>query len=289
MVQKGGPQWYLFLPQIRLDMADIVARARAAEAGGFDGIAFIDHMRAPGAEQQPLWEAMTVAAWVAARTERLRIGHLVLCDALRHPAMLAKQAVALQEASGGRFELGLGSGSVPKELADFDINHEDGPARRARLEHTLALLPRYWAGAGELALAPAPTSRIPIVIGGAGPATMALVRRYADWWNLPANQLDRLPRLRANAGSARVSTQQLVGFAGRGADPDRVRALSLRRFGHLASGLVCGDAEELIAHFADAVDEGVERFYVWFTDFAQPRTLAEFGDAVIGGLRAARP
>ncbi len=284
----GGAQWYLFLPQIRFDMAEIVARARAAEAGGFDGIAFIDHLRAPGAEQQPLWEAMTVAAWVAARTERLRIGHLVLCDALRHPAMLAKQTVALQEASGGRFELGLGSGSVPKELADFDIGHENGPARRARLERTLALLPRYWSGEGDLGLAPAPTSRIPIVIGGSGPATMALVRRYADWWNLPANQLDRLPRLRSSAGRARASTQQLVGFVGRRADPDRVREVSRRRFGYLAGGLVCGNAEELIAHFAAAAEQGVERFYIWFTDFAHPETLAEFGDAVIGGMRRAR-
>ncbi len=101
-------EWYLFLPQVRLSAADIADRARHAEASGFDGIAFIDHLEAPGLPDESIWEAMGVATWVAAKTQRLRIGHLVLCDAFRHPAVLAKQAVTLSEASGGRFELGLG-------------------------------------------------------------------------------------------------------------------------------------------------------------------------------------
>lgn len=276
------PQWYLFLSQIRFGMDAIVDRARVAEASGFDGIAFIDHLHAPGAARKPLWEAMTVATWVAARTETLRVGHLVLCDALRHPAVLAQQATTLQQASGGRFELGLGSGSMPEELSHFDIDHGGGAARRARLERTLTLLPRYWDTDDELALAPAPQPRIPIVIGGSGPKTMALVRRHADWWNLPVNHLDRLPRLREAAGDARVSTQQMVGFVGRDAERDRVVETSARRFGYLGSGLMCGDAGELIDRFAELREQGAERFYVWFSDFADPGTLAEFGETVIG-------
>lgn len=77
---------------------------------------------------------MTVATWVAAQTERLRIGHLVLCDAFRHPAVLAKQALTLSAASDGRFELGLGSGSWPQEFARFGIeNADDAAARTDRL------------------------------------------------------------------------------------------------------------------------------------------------------------
>ena len=68
---------------------------------------------------------MGVATWVAAKTERLRIGHLVLCDAFRHPAVLAKQAVTVSEASDGRFELGLGAGSWPAEFARFDVGQQD--------------------------------------------------------------------------------------------------------------------------------------------------------------------
>ena len=80
--------WYLFLPQVRMPIADIVERSRHAEASGFSGVAFIDHLEAPGLRDEKIWEAMGVATWVAAKTERLRIGHLVLCDAFRHPAVL---------------------------------------------------------------------------------------------------------------------------------------------------------------------------------------------------------
>lgn len=280
-------EWFLFLPQIRMGVADIVERARAAEAAGFDGMAFIDHLLAPGAEQQPLWEAMTVATWVAARTERLKIGHLVLCDAFRRPAVLAKQAVTLQEASGGRFELGLGAGSVPGELTGFDITRDKAAARRERLGRTLELLQRYWGepGADGQFQPPRPSTPIPIVIGGSSAPVLELVRGHATWWNLPVSHLDRLESLKSEVGSARVSVQQMVGFVGREVDADQVRAQSERRFGYLGEGLVVGDAARLAEHFAELTERGVERFYVWFADFAAPRTLAEFGETVIGDPR----
>jgi hypothetical protein len=110
---------------------------------------------------------------------------------------------------------------------------------------------------------------------------MELVRRYADWWNLQANHLDRLPKLAPAAGTARISIQQMVGFARSGSDPNAVRDVSTRRFGNLGPGLVCGDADELIQHFAGLTAQRVERFYVWFADFAVPDSLAEFGESVI--------
>ncbi|MDV3124914.1 LLM class flavin-dependent oxidoreductase [Mycobacterium sp. 21AC1] len=274
-------EWFLFLPQVRLGIGDIVERARVAEANGFDGIAFIDHLEPPGATHQSIWEAMTVATWVAARTERLRIGHLVLCDAFRHPAVLAKQAVTLSDACGGRFELGLGSGSWPQEFERFGIESGDDASGRAdRLARDLDLLTRYW-GEGELAQQPPPTHRIPLLLGGTGKRTMELVRTHADWWNIPSHQLDRLPRLLPTVGSARVSLQQMVGFVGHGADRATVTERSTRLFGHLGSGLVCGEAEELREHFTGLSAQGVERFYVWFADLAAPQTLSEFADAVI--------
>jgi hypothetical protein len=45
---------------------------------------------------------------------------------------------------------------------------------------------------------------------------------------------------------------------------------------------VCGDAAELVDHFDGLAEQGVERFYVWFADFAAPQTLSEFADTVIG-------
>lgn len=274
-------EWFLFLPQVRLGVDDIVERARVAEDSGFDGIAFIDHLEAPGATHQSIWEAMTVATWVAARTERLRIGHLVLCDAFRHPAVLAKQAVTLSASSGGRFELGLGSGSWPQEFERFGVETGDAAARVRRLGENLALLQRYWGGDDDQAQTPRPDHPIPLVLGGTGKRMMELVRAHADWWNIPSHQLDRLPALLPTVGSARVSLQQMVGFVGRGADRSAVTERSTRLFGHLGGGLVCGDAAELTAHFAGLSAQGVERFYVWFADFAAPQTISEFAETVI--------
>ncbi|MCV7065206.1 LLM class flavin-dependent oxidoreductase [Mycolicibacterium farcinogenes] len=274
-------EWFLFLPQVRLDVGDIVERATVAEACGFDGIAFIDHLEAPGATHQSIWEAMTIATWVAARTERLRIGHLVLCDAFRHPAVLAKQAVTLSEATGGRFELGLGSGSWPQEFERFGVQTGDAAARVRRLGENLQLLRQYWGGDDERVQTPRPEHPIPLVLGGTGKRMMDLVRAHADWWNVPSHQLDRLPALLPTVGSARVSLQQMVGFVGRGVDRTAVTERSTRLFGHLGDGLVCGDAVELTRHFAGLAAQGVERFYVWFADFAAPQTISEFAETVI--------
>lgn len=284
-------EWYLFLPQVRLSAADISDRALHAEASGFDGIAFIDHLEAPGRPDESIWEAMGIATWVAAKTERLRIGHLVLCDAFRHPAVLAKQAVTLSEASEGRFELGLGAGSWPAEFARFDVGQQDPRVRVEQLGRHLALIRRYWGDddeqSGPAPQAPRRSHPIPLVLGGSGPRMMELVRRYADWWNLPANQLDRLSKLAPAAGTARMSIQQMVGFVRSGSDPGTVREVSTRRFGNLGSGLVCGDADELVGHFSGLAAQRVERFYVWFADFAAPDSLHEFGESVIKGFPAA--
>src|ERR1700694_2855713 len=135
MVEDAGrrPEFHVFLPQMRLDLATMVERARAMEAAGFDGIALMDHLAPPMALDQPMYDAIVTAAWLAAHTERLTISHLVLCDSLRHPAVLAKQAVSLDHASGGRFELGIGWGSVPEELSTFGVGSVDARVRVRRL------------------------------------------------------------------------------------------------------------------------------------------------------------
>src|ERR1700743_3795525 len=156
-------EWFLFVPQVRLSAANITERALAAEASGFDGMAFIDHLEAPGLPGESIWEAMGIATWVAAKTERLRIGHLVLCDAFRHPAVLAKQAVTLSDASGGRFELGLGSGSWPAEFTRFDVGQQDPVARVEQLGRHLSLIRQYWGdGDADGAAVQLPTRAHPI-------------------------------------------------------------------------------------------------------------------------------
>jgi alkanesulfonate monooxygenase SsuD/methylene tetrahydromethanopterin reductase-like flavin-dependent oxidoreductase (luciferase family) len=293
---KAGPEFHLFLPQMRLSMDDLVARARAAEAAGFVGVALMDHLMPPQAEDKPMFEAMVAATWLAAKTERLTLGHLVLCDAFRHPAVLARQAVTLDHASGGRFELALGSGSTPAELAVFGFETSSAAVRIARLRESLEVITRLWAGesvtlAGQFLhldgarQLPVPTRPIPVVIGGTGPATMKIVADYADWWNVPAHQTTRLDELRPSAGSARISLQQLVTFVPAGASRQAVVDLADRRFGWMGTqGRVVGSGDQLVQHFQVLREQGVERCYVWFTDFAPPDTLQAFGTEVIGRL-----
>jgi alkanesulfonate monooxygenase SsuD/methylene tetrahydromethanopterin reductase-like flavin-dependent oxidoreductase (luciferase family) len=287
------PQFHLFLPQMRLSIDQLVERAQAAEAAGFTGLALMDHLAPPFAEEHPMYEAMALAGWLLARTERLKVSHLVLCDAFRHPSVLAREAVTLDHASGGRFELGIGSGSAPDELAKYGIDMPSARDRTDRLTETLDVITRLWTGEPvdhhgahfdltEAAQRPTPLTSIPLIIGGAGPRTMQLVAQYADWWNCPVHRLDKLNEMRGRVGKARVSVQERIAYVKEESERDEVVGLARNRYPR--RGMVTGDADELIAHFRAQMATGIERFYVWFTDFAQPGTLAAFGERVIAAL-----
>jgi alkanesulfonate monooxygenase SsuD/methylene tetrahydromethanopterin reductase-like flavin-dependent oxidoreductase (luciferase family) len=260
----------------------------------------MDHLAPPGAENQPMFEAMIVNTWLAAHTEQLKVGSLVLCDALRHPAVLAREAVSIDHASGGRFELGLGWGSYPGDFDNFGARPGEPRARVQRLRETLEVLRALWAGEtvdydGEFhhlrgaVLAPRPLSKIPILIGGSGPKTLGLVREFADWWNLDLRHRDKLAadkfeQLRGQIGGARVSIQQMVAYVPQGGDRKAIEEAAMRRFSY--SDPVVGTGAELADHFGRLGRLGVERVYVWFCDFAPAETLAGFGaDAidVLGG------
>ena len=199
-------EFVLFLPQMRLSFDGLVARAKAAEVAGFTGLAGMDHLAPPLADDQPMYEAIVTSTWLAAHTERLRLGSLVLCDAFRHPAVLAREAVSIDHASGGRYELGLGWGSVVEEFTTFGTGSTCPADRVQRLRETLEVLKALWAGEvvdfdGEFhhlrgaRQAPLPLGHIPIVIGGVGKKTLALVREHADWWNVHVGHLPRLEEL----------------------------------------------------------------------------------------------
>jgi hypothetical protein len=115
---------------------------------------------------------------------------------------------------------------------------------------------------------------------------MQLVARHATWWNLPVHQVDRLEELRESAGAARVSVQVGITFVPAGADRPEVLALADRRFGWMQrSTRLVGGAGEMVDQLGALGDRGVERVYGWFSDFADPDTLAAFGDEVAARLR----
>lgn len=289
---NGAVEFWVFLPQMRMTMEQLVERARVAEQAGFSGMAGMDHLAPPMAESSPMFEAMVTSTWLAAHTQRLGVGSLVLCDSFRHPAVLAREAVTIDHASGGRYELGIGWGSVPTEFPVFGVGSTEPKVRVSRLKETLEIVKALWAGEtvdydGEhftlrgARQSPAPLDRIPVVIGGAGRRTMELVAAHADWWNLHVGILDRLDEMRPRAGAARCSLQVQAGYVPSEDRRAEIEATVRRRFGPLP---VVGTGPELVEYFGRLAQRGVERVYVWFTDFAPPETLGAFGAEVIAQL-----
>ena len=288
-------EFFLFLPQIRMPFERLVATAQTAEASGFTGMVGMDHLMPPGAESQPMYEAMTTSTWLAAHTRSLRVGSLVLCDALRNPALLARQAVSLDHASGGRFELGIGWGSYQPDFDNFGIAPSEPGKRVRRLRESLEIIRALWAGEtvsyeGEFhhlrdaIQAPTPLTKIPVVVGGAGPKTLAIVRDFADWWNLDIRHREsysgeNFEALRAQVGNARVSLQALVAFVHQEELREGVEETAMRRFGYAEPRV--GSGSELLDYFGGLSEQGVERVYLWFCDFARPETLIAFGEQVI--------
>ena len=266
--------WFgLFLPQLRMSFDTILERTLAAEAAGFDSVWLMDHLAAPAAPEWDTLEGWTLAAGLATRTSRIRLGHLVTCDPFRHPAVLAKMAATLDVLSDGRLELGLGWGSVDAELRTFGIDAGPAPERAARLRETLEILPRMFAGEPfdysgahyELAGAvgrPVPVQpRIPVHIGGAGPKlTMPLVREFADWWNCPS-----LRGRPAGGGATSSPATPACRCSTRSGWPrvtptaTRSSALTQRRFGSWG-GVVTGTSDEVAAALVADVDLGARGF-----------------------------
>ena len=182
-----------------------IDRARAAEACGFDSLWLYDHLYSPGQPDQPSLEGWTLATYLLARTERLRVGHLVLCNNFRHPALLATMASTLDVLSDGRLELGIGSGSVAAEHEEAGLPWGSAADRSERLGESLEIITRMFEGAPTtftgthyqvrgLPNLPRPVQRPqpPIHVGGIGPRrTLPLVARYADVWNIPTYGLER--------------------------------------------------------------------------------------------------
>ena len=109
------PEIGVYLPQMGLTYEQVLHRTLRSEQLGIDSIWLYDHLYAPGMPHYPSMEAWTLATALLSRTERIRVGHMVLCNQFRHPALLAKMATTLDQISAGRLALGIGSGSIEDE------------------------------------------------------------------------------------------------------------------------------------------------------------------------------
>jgi probable F420-dependent oxidoreductase len=181
-------------------VADVAVRA---ERLGFESVWLSDHFFSTleryggGPERYGSLEPLATLAGLAAATERVRLGTLVLSAGFRHPAVLAKAATAIDRVSGGRLELGLGAGWFEDEYEAFGLPFGTVRERFDVLEDALGYLdalfgpePASFEGR-RFSLRgafnhprPVQEPRPPLLVGGkGGPRLLRLAARYADGWN----------------------------------------------------------------------------------------------------------
>jgi probable F420-dependent oxidoreductase len=176
------------------------AIAVRAEDAGVDHVWMMDHLRQipqVGPAWADLLEPYTALAWVAAATQRMRLGVLVSPAFLHQPVVLAKQVATIDVLSGGRAMCGLGVGWFAQEYAAAGIDFPPVGRRYAHLDDMLQALPALWGKGSprfegmtvtipEALCYPRPVQEhVPLIVGGSGERrTLRLVARYADGCNL---------------------------------------------------------------------------------------------------------
>jgi alkanesulfonate monooxygenase SsuD/methylene tetrahydromethanopterin reductase-like flavin-dependent oxidoreductase (luciferase family) len=310
MGNRRSIEFGIYVPQVSFNYADIIERSLLAEELGFDSLWFYDHLYSPGLPHLPSFEAWTLASYVLAQTTRLHVGHLVLCNNFRHPALLGKMATSLDVLSGGRLELGIGSGSVEHEHHQAGLPWGTLPERSNRLAESLEILTQMFTGdpttfsgtyyqVADLPNQPPPVQnpRPPIHIGGIGPRrTMPIVARYADVWNVPTYGLARweesLRVLEAECAAIgrdpsaiRRSHEAILVLAPDEGSLNAARAKAERRYGGdgwgMEAGGYIGTPPMVVDRIAELVDKGITTFVFFTYDRAEPRTLELFAERVM--------
>jgi alkanesulfonate monooxygenase SsuD/methylene tetrahydromethanopterin reductase-like flavin-dependent oxidoreductase (luciferase family) len=270
------------LGAVGVDIGWWLDSAKRLEAAGYAGVWSWDHFISRGVRTDPVLEAWTTLTAAAMVTERMTVGTFVANVMNRHPAVLARMAATLQEASGGRLALGIGIGGHPAEHKAYGIDFPP-PADRARhLEEAVAVLRALWSGGPvtrpsdlyplqEAHAFPVPKPIPPILIGAGTPAGARLAARIGDGWAAEDDAFERLlpTYLEAlvAAGRDRASQRIVLGFGGRrkrGDDPLAAEPLLVAPREELARWRDAGADDVLLtARTTDDVDALVDAAEHW--------------------------
>lgn len=254
--------------------------ARQADRLGFDSIWLFDHFHTvPEPSDEITFESFTSLAHLGAVTDRIRLGHLVICAGFRNPALTAKMISTMDVQTGGRMELGIGAGWKKDEWEaygyGFPSTRDRLDALRDQLEVITAMLgPGRSTVEGEHASVngainvpkPVQRPRVPVMVGGNGPkVTWRLAAKYADELNLDGLSVeeahsalgviaDRCREIGRDPASLPVSAH--IWFRGPGVNsPERVETLAA--FGELGISRVmlmvreAVDSDQALEDFAD--------------------------------------
>jgi len=204
--------------------------AASAEAAGYASLWTFQRLIVPeGSAMEPVYHSvldpMVTLGFLAAATQRIRLGVAVVNAPYIAPGYLAKQAATVDVLSGGRLDLGLGIGWMPEE---FTVAGATMARRGPRTREYIEVLRHAWAGGGPAfagqdyqvpagRIAPRPVQRPgpPVLLGGIVPAALQRAGRYADGW-VTSSRTD-LSRIGEGIAVVRAAAEE----AGR--DPDAIR------------------------------------------------------------------
>jgi alkanesulfonate monooxygenase SsuD/methylene tetrahydromethanopterin reductase-like flavin-dependent oxidoreductase (luciferase family) len=292
-VHLWGPQPGDTVPE---NLATNLAILRACE-GALTSLWVSDHLQD---EDSPTVEGWTHLTYLAALNPTYRVGHLVLAQSFRNPALLARMAGTLQHLTGGRFTLGIGAGWKQEEYDAYDYEFGTAGRRIAQLGEAIDLIRTMWSDspatyAGEhyrvtnAFAEPRPDPMPQVLVGGQGPKLMRLVAEKADaWiWDYPMDMFrvpyDRLVAACAEIGrplaDVRVCCEAFAHFPDDPADFPEPWPAGYLDFMTSPLGPTPADAIEQLRPFLEL---GVAEFIVGFEDLT---TADRFAREVVPAFR----
>lgn len=186
----------------KISAQELLELSRVCEDVGFDSVWATDHVILPTALSEPygqLLEPLTTLAFIAARTEKLKVGTSCIVLPQRNPILLAKQAAALDVLSKGRVFLGCGAGWAEKE---FGFLNADFVRRGKVMDESIKLMKALWKDevvnfdgdffhVKDALFFPKPVKKdIPVWIGGNGPVSIRRAIGLGDGWHPVGQDLD---------------------------------------------------------------------------------------------------
>jgi probable F420-dependent oxidoreductase len=189
--------------------------AEAAEELGFDSIWTTEHIIVGPEGVDPyarVYDPLLTLGWIAGYTERVGLGTSIVLVALHHPIHLAKEVATLQEHSGGRFTLGVGTGWHEDEYRFMGVPFR---GRGRRVDEAIRLMRALWRGESSFqgehwsfenaSFAPLPDPEPEIWIGGSSERAIRRARELGDVWH-PSRRSDaeHVARVKARHPELRV-------------------------------------------------------------------------------------
>jgi F420-dependent oxidoreductase-like protein len=297
---KFGLQIYSFTwPGGPAAIGPTLARSvRTADEVGFDSIWVMDHfwqIGGPDSELQPMLEGWTTLGFMAAHSQRARLGLMVGGVHYRNPGLWVKAATTLDVLSGGRAWLGIGAAWNQAESEGLGFPWPNTAERFEMLEDTLRIAHGMWHGergseeefvgrqfhATRLLNVPQSISRprVPILIGGGGEKkTLRLVAQYADASNLFGGPAQLAPKYAILAEHC----------AAVGRDFGEIERTNMQGVS-LGSGGTWSHAQEspdaIVDRFGRLAEAGVQHVIVNFAETNDPALIELLGSKVLPQLR----